>query len=308
MFASHTAVSSFLDSYEPRRQGTGAIALGDYFSGFADDEVFPLPLLPDGHTQRLVHSLADTPHVEVTFAVQGVIMETRLPPVSFEVRKPGFLRQSIRIGGSGSKTFDRNVELLRRLSACLQRSLPDGSVHPWAPILDQDGCPVLQFSNRYFSSTHAARGKTALSFPPAVDPKGVLARAAGDRWVHVDDNVVEYLQIRDKRVYEYPPQSYRVGDIVEVHFTINPFRHANGTGFAMGSVLRSVVLISPSISRHVSPLSSPSVQKQGFKRFSGFDDVEKSPDVARLRKKMKELTMSGEETLVGAGIDRKSVV
>lgn len=202
--------TQFLDQYEPVREDSGSVSLVDYFSQQLPDSVFPLPLVTQGHIRRLVESGAGGERVEVTFRLQGVLLDARLPSPRMPIRNPSMLKQSVRIGGCGSRRFHTSIGHLRCMVSCVACSLPQDSMHTWTP-LDHDGEEVLLFSNRYFTSKTVGKDGSAVQFHSSVDPTGALALAAGLCLVHTEDNIVEYLELRGEKVYEYPPRASMSG-------------------------------------------------------------------------------------------------
>lgn len=52
----------------------------------------------------------------------------------------------------------------------------------------------IQSGNRYFQWKNSPNAGEAVEFQPMVDPRGVLARMAGENFVHTIDNEVEYME------------------------------------------------------------------------------------------------------------------
>ncbi|KZP32486.1 hypothetical protein FIBSPDRAFT_944041 [Athelia psychrophila] len=96
--------------------------------------------------------------------------------------------------------------------------------------------------NKAYSPHNLKYAGETVEFPRSVDPKGVLANMAGDNFVHIIDNEVDYTEcsVIDGGRNEYKPKdpaTLKIGDIIEVRvsFVIIPSR---GGGHAMQVMLR----------------------------------------------------------------------
>jgi hypothetical protein len=103
------------------------------------------------------------------------------------------LRQSVQVTGLGNTSFDRLSEDIARIQALFKRAI--------GPFL-QDEAAVSQFeefaaidaSNRYFTPRTGRNLKDERPITADIDPKGYLMKAAGDLFVHTEENKVRYYQ------------------------------------------------------------------------------------------------------------------
>lgn len=78
------------------------------------------------------------------------------------------------------------------------RQVVEGELNDWVPT-HVDSHVSIQAGNHYFQWKNSPNAGEEVEFQPMVDPRGVLARMAGENFVHTLENEVEY---RDCRVSE----------------------------------------------------------------------------------------------------------
>ncbi|TFK61642.1 hypothetical protein BDN72DRAFT_778033, partial [Pluteus cervinus] len=168
---------------------------------------------------------------EIVFHLQGVLEHKVLPPVlearkSNSVSKPYLFSQSLHLAGLGTATFDESVNAALQMFNVLSRQFPDKHVAVWDPPksswTDNFG---MSMSNRYFTRVKEAGHMSNIPFPANVDPNNVLKAMLNDEFIHTEENDVKYYT-RYKDLGNMPtyfpgnPQMFRVGDIVEVQFSL----------------------------------------------------------------------------------------
>lgn len=64
----------------------------------------------------------------------------------------------------------------------------------WQPSVFE-GHLALDCANRYFTSTKFVQTSQCISFQDTVDPEGVLQGLEDNKFVHTDENEVEYIKL-----------------------------------------------------------------------------------------------------------------
>ncbi|KAK0434677.1 uncharacterized protein EV420DRAFT_1282447, partial [Desarmillaria tabescens] len=85
-----------------------------------------------------------------------------------------------------------------------------------------------------------------MPFSPDVDPMGILAKIAQQKWVHTEDNEVGYFrglidEAGKKRYVMVKPQMLRIGDIVEAQCSM-VFMKTNDGVAKTKLILRAIAL------------------------------------------------------------------
>ncbi|TFK59336.1 hypothetical protein BDN72DRAFT_905949 [Pluteus cervinus] len=167
---------------------------------------------------------------EVVFTIQGVIEGKELPPVFEDLKiarnKAFFLHQSLMLSGLGTTTFEESLSALTKIWTVFGRQFPEGRLMPWqAGVSAFGGAGTLTLSNRYFTKKSEAGQMQGVPFPSNVDPKKILTKMLNPSLIHTAENNVQYV-IRHSdlgRNFQYTPadpQHFRIGDIVEVQFSV----------------------------------------------------------------------------------------
>jgi len=81
------------------------------------------------------------------------------------------------------------------------RQFLEGILDSWdSSLVDDNECPCLNLSNRYFTPANEAHGLEPIPFHKGVDPRGILqTMAKGDgltTYVHTEDNQVQYFSMK----------------------------------------------------------------------------------------------------------------
>lgn len=110
-----------------------------------------------------------------------------------------FLRQTVTLSGLGTPTFDSALRAANEIYGRFDRQFSEGVLEVWASSpVDDNECPCLSLSNRYFTPANEAHGLQAIPFHKGVDPRGILQNMAkGDgKHVHTEDNQVQYFSTK----------------------------------------------------------------------------------------------------------------
>ncbi|TFK60499.1 hypothetical protein BDN72DRAFT_779335, partial [Pluteus cervinus] len=157
---------------------------------------------------------------EVVFTIQGVIEGKQLPPIIEDLKmarnKAFLLHQSVTLCGLGTKTFEESLSALTKIWTVFGRQFPEGRLMPWQAGASVFGGGTLTFSNRHFTKKSEAGQMQSAPFPSNVDPKKILTKMLNSSLIHTAENNVQYVV----RHSDLDPQHFRVGDIVEVQFSI----------------------------------------------------------------------------------------
>jgi len=143
----------------------------------------------------------------------------------------------------GSPTFEEAVKSAYELYQRFQRQFPDGKLENWNTMMYKEHYS-LDASNRYFTPKRDALTMEHVPFSKVVDPNGVLEEMARMDYIHGEENEVQYYICQSdgdgKKRYEIAqPQTYRIGDIVEIQisFIAVPLK---GQKYKMITVLHSI--------------------------------------------------------------------
>ncbi|KAK0449817.1 uncharacterized protein EV420DRAFT_1646817 [Desarmillaria tabescens] len=228
---------------------------------------------------------------EMVFTIMGAIYAMDLPPVAKETRaqkeKVRFLSQSVWLVGLGSESFDNAMDAIRSMQVMGEREFRDGELEHWKPI-----------------PRNTTNDEEGIPFPNDVDPVGILAKMAQRKWIHTEDNEVQYYRgVMDERgkkrqaffqfmlflsfslvIYvSAKPQIFRVGDIVEAQCSVVFLRTNEGTA-RMKMILRALALINSDNStkataerRNTTSTQSETIVR--MKRKIGFEEEEEDVDV-----------------------------
>lgn len=96
---------------------------------------------------------------------------------------------------SGSAKFDNTVAGMYSIAKFMSRQVVEGDLNNWVPTHVESHVGV-QAGNHYFQWKNSLCAGEPVDFQPMVDPRGVLARMAGENFVHTIDNEVEYRYCR----------------------------------------------------------------------------------------------------------------
>ncbi|TFK60848.1 hypothetical protein BDN72DRAFT_720845, partial [Pluteus cervinus] len=193
--------------------------------------------ITEPHCWRLIHTSADGEPEEAVFNIHGVIVGKDLPPVvelpKMSMRTAPFLRQWVTLTGLSHGYFETAVDRVADVYDKFRRFFPENQLQPWSDM----NCTLsegrtLTFSNRFFTRRSEAPTLRPTPIPDEVDPKGLLKRLAMGPLFHSRDNEVQYYRrYKEDEVLVHDfvnPQSFRIGDIVDVQFSFVVYRMRTG--------------------------------------------------------------------------------
>jgi len=130
-----------------------------------------------------------------------------------------------------------------------QHQFAAGKLETWETATYK-GSYALDLSNRYLTPKKDALAIEHIPFSKVVNPHGILEDMVGKDYIHGEENKVQYYaccsEANRKKSYEtIQPQTYHVGDIVEVQifFVAVPLK---GQKAKMLAILHSVALMDDS--------------------------------------------------------------
>ncbi|KAK0494085.1 hypothetical protein EDD18DRAFT_1077907 [Armillaria luteobubalina] len=149
----------------------------------------------------------------------------------------------------GGTEFENTIIALRGLQQLGEREFQEGEVEEWTQLTVQ-GQDTIKFSNRYFMPCSQSIEGDSVPFPTDVDPNGTLQRLAGTQWIHAEDNEVRYYRGATltraggggNRYIVAKPQTFRVGDIVEVQMSMVFVKDKRGR-VKMKTILRVIAMV-----------------------------------------------------------------
>ncbi|KAF7967771.1 hypothetical protein HWV62_33181 [Athelia sp. TMB] len=175
---------------------------------------------------------------EIVLRVQGILCYQQLPPIKHvqipSDGNPRFMKQSVRVTGFGNAEFERAVNGAAQLAIFMQKNIEPGSVDSWCPDRFQTWS-ALEFTNRYFVRQNVEGDMIAIEFGRNVDNDGLLTKIAGEEWVHTEENRVSYFnrivgEDGKPQYLERDPAAFRMGDIVEIQFSMLAFHRRGKDG------------------------------------------------------------------------------
>lgn len=93
--------------------------------------------------------------------------------------------------GLGTPLFDAAIKGLTDVYTAFGHCVTIDKLAPCGIVDYYLNYTTVQLSNRYFTSKQEAL-EDQVAFSPDVDPEGLLALAAGNRYIHTDNNIVRY--------------------------------------------------------------------------------------------------------------------
>ncbi|TFK61187.1 hypothetical protein BDN72DRAFT_904311 [Pluteus cervinus] len=195
---------------------------------------------------RLIRRLDDGQSEEAVFSLHELPPVTELPRMG--ARSHPFLRQSVTLTGLSTDVFEAAVDRSQEVYNKFQRFFPENQLLPWGAM----NCTItdgrtLTFSNRYFTRRQEAPTIRAIPFTYDVDPKRLLTQLVTGHLFHSSDNEVSYYtRYKDEDhqlVHDFTnPQTFRIGDIVDVQFSFVVYRMRTGEHI-MKPMLFSIALV-----------------------------------------------------------------
>jgi hypothetical protein len=157
---------------------------------------------------------------ELVVNVQGVLCRLDLPPfhqrISYVYRDSAtrcitkcsnrtssnhvrYLRQSISLTGLGAAFFDSCVDGMSDVLLTFSRCIAVQKLATCSLVDSFDKYSCVELSNRYFTARKDVTAEQHMPLSSDVDPKGFLAEAAGNLYVHATENVVNYFALNTTR-------------------------------------------------------------------------------------------------------------
>ncbi|KAF9035651.1 hypothetical protein BJ165DRAFT_1355445, partial [Panaeolus papilionaceus] len=203
---------------------------------------------------RLIHNTTDNNNKDEEFvaAMQGIICASNLPPVRrlLDARSSQHAHQRIVLTGFSDPSFEYATSVMNDIHTFFNVQL-GGVTQQSSVFTNYNDHGALEAINRYFTPVTHADNSIIIPFSEEVDPHGHLKTAAGDKYVHTDDNAVLYYRHSpgDKHLIDIfqrfeptTPALFCVGDIVEIQVSFVSLPQRNDMS-KMSLILRSVSLL-----------------------------------------------------------------
>jgi hypothetical protein len=108
-------------------------------------------------------------------------------------RNVKFLRQGVQVTGLGNASFDSLSADIARIHALFKRAIGP-FLQDEAAVSQFEGLLAIDASNRYFNPRTGRSQQDECPITADIDPKGYLTKAAGDLFVHTEENKVRYYE------------------------------------------------------------------------------------------------------------------
>ena len=102
----------------------------------------------------------------------------------------------MQITGYGNETFEKLTVDIARIQAIFKRSIGP-QFQDEIGLSQYDGFTAIDASNRYFTLKTEKNSNDECMITNEMDPKGYLRRAAGNTYVHTEENQVHYFEMRE---------------------------------------------------------------------------------------------------------------
>ncbi|KAF9051703.1 hypothetical protein BJ165DRAFT_1524612 [Panaeolus papilionaceus] len=192
---------------------------------------------------------------EAGVRILGVLCQKTLPPVtrniaSDQTHAVRSLKQSVKITGLGDEVFSQFNDVVAKVQGVFETEL--GKDHVRGLLCKPyEGHAAFDISARYFTDRDDAPTQEHVPFPVEEDPKYILEVMRKNRFIHGEDNIVQYCRkqtnVEGKASYvKIPPDMFREGDIVEAHvgFACWPIGKDH---FQLGLMLRALAIVDDGI-------------------------------------------------------------
>lgn len=104
---------------------------------------------------------------------------------------------------------------------------------------------TITASNRFFTPAKQAAGLSTVAVNDEIDPRGALARVDQTKWIHTEDNSVDYYVAGNtdggNRYLPTTPIIFQTGDIVELQASMTCIPKKGS--FTVKLILRSIMLL-----------------------------------------------------------------
>ncbi|KDQ25052.1 hypothetical protein PLEOSDRAFT_1046487, partial [Pleurotus ostreatus PC15] len=193
---------------------------------------------------------------EATVALQGIVSCINLPPFELsradDLKRLAHIRQTVTLTGLGSTHFQQIVDNCRRSYSMFSRYTPNARLVPTPEFLgkhtgtrDKAQHVTITASNRFFTPVQQSGGLEAVDINPEIDPRGILAKVDATKFLHTEDNAVEYYVLTTggdgSKSLPTTPIVFQIGDIVEVQASMTCI--PNKGNFTVKMLLRSIILL-----------------------------------------------------------------
>ncbi|KAJ7244516.1 hypothetical protein C8J57DRAFT_1005453, partial [Mycena rebaudengoi] len=129
----------------------------------------------------------------------------------------------------------------------------DNDIESWTPSGGADELgDTLQTSGRFFILSKEALTSQIVAFDKHVDPARVLTNTLAKGIFHCVDNEVSYMNMEGGRYvafYFSNPSAFRIGDIVELGFSVVAFKGNQEARAVVKLVMRSLIFLDGSHTR-----------------------------------------------------------
>ncbi|KAJ7232388.1 hypothetical protein C8J57DRAFT_1533111 [Mycena rebaudengoi] len=184
---------------------------------------------------------------EITFTVIGMLLDMDIPPVKrgrLNTRNIPFFRQHATIVGLGTEKFEKAMDKIAQVAVEVELAFEDNNVEPWTPSGGADELgDTLQTSCRLFTLSKEAPTSQIVAFDKHVDPAGVLTNTLAKGRFYCVDNEVSYMNMEGGRLVPKNPSAFRIGDIVELGFSVVAFKGSQEARAVVKLVMRSLIFL-----------------------------------------------------------------
>jgi hypothetical protein len=105
------------------------------------------------------------------------------------------MRQYVAITGLDMDSFDITLDGFAKVYCFFRNTLPHDRMEDFHPV-SMGGYTALACHTRYFTLRRNCYSAVQKPFGPGVDPNGDLEHLKGDAHVHTEDNIVQYLGVK----------------------------------------------------------------------------------------------------------------
>ncbi|KAJ7227654.1 hypothetical protein C8J57DRAFT_1534919 [Mycena rebaudengoi] len=200
---------------------------------------------------------------EITFTVVGMLLDMELPPVKrgkLNTRNIPFFRQHATIAGLGTDKFVQAIQKVMQVAVEVELAFDDDHVLPWSPSAGTvELGDIFQTSSNVLSNTLA---------------KGIS---------HCRDNEVKYMDLDSEgdRLVPKNPSGFRIGDIVELGFSVVAFKDNNDSKAVVKLVMRSLTFLDGTQTRDARVPQRMASVKADRKRLVGREEPSDEEDARR---------------------------
>lgn len=108
-------------------------------------------------------------------------------------RNTKFLRQSVQVTGLGNASFRRLLADITLIHALFKTAIGP-FLQDEAGVSHYEEFAAIDASNRYFNPRTGRNQEVECPIAADIDPKGYLKKAAGDSFVHTEENKIRYYE------------------------------------------------------------------------------------------------------------------